>query len=141
MFKFCTRLFFLVSFCLVVPQAADAKSRTVKNPKPTSLYGAVLHGLRLIHAGKYDAWIETYCHAEQCTTPKAIKALKLFNLPTLKRRAVHCLKGKNRMSMTVTRMVKRPGGVKKIFVKCNPKGSPYPFSLKKEKKVWKWVTA
>ena len=140
-FQSCTRFLLIVVFCLVLPQVAGAKSRTVKNAKPTTLYGAVLHGLRLIHAGKFDAWIDTFCHADQCTTPKAIKALKQFNLPTLKRRAEHCLKGKKRLSIVVTRMVKRPGGVKKIFVKCNPKGSPYPFNLKKEKKAWKWITA
>ena len=141
MLKSCIRLLLVISFFCLLPGPVSAKSRTVKNPKPSTIYGTVLHGLRLIHAGKFDAWIERFCHAEQCTTPKAIKALKQFNLPTLKRRAVHCLRGKGRMSIIVTRMVKRPGGVKKVFIKCNPKGSPYPFTIKKDKKVWKWVTA
>ena len=122
----------------VVLPTTQGKAQAVK---AGSVYQSVLHGLRLIHAGNFDGWISGYCHSDQCTTLNARRALKRYNLPALKRRSPHCLRGPSKMTLEVTRTDKLPAGAIKIFVKCHPKGSPYPFTLKKDGAKWKWVTS
>ena len=124
---------------------SSRKARVIRSPKKASMYGALLYGIRLISQGKFDEWVDSYCHPTQCTTEKAVGFLKKMNLPALRRsHAKHCLRGKKKMSLKVTRIDKLPDGSRKIFVRCNPKGSPYPFRLMKDakdKKKWKWVSA
>ena len=125
-----------------LPKAATGTAPTTA--ATGSMYDAVTQGLRLIYTGAFSTWIRRYCHPEQCTTAGARSALKRYNLPYIRRLSKHCLQGKAKATVKVTRVDKYPDGSRKIFVKCNPKGSPYPFRVKKDKAdmgKWKWVTA
>ncbi len=123
---------------------AKKRVRIVTKPKATSLYGRILGGLLLIKNGKYEDWIDDYCHPEQCPTITAKKAMRKYNLPVMQKRAVHCVRGKKQNKLRVTKVVKNKDGSRKVFIKCHEKGSPYPFTLKKvkvdKKKVWMWYT-
>ena len=120
-------------------QPMQAKNKTVKNPKAGSLYGAILGGLQLVKDGKFDQWISTYCDPKKlCPTPRAKKALKKYNLTQLRKQAGYCLQ-KDGKSLVVTRQVKANKG-EKVFIKCNPKGSPKPFTLQKTGDRWYWIT-
>jgi hypothetical protein len=123
---------------------ASAKKRVVTKPKANSVYGRILSGLTLIKNGKYDEWIDGYCHPDQCPTLTAKKAMRQYNLPAMQKRAVQCIRGKKQNKLRVTRVIKNKDGSRKIFIKCYGKASPYPFTLKRvkveKKKVWMWYT-
>ncbi len=125
-------------------QAPGSKGTPPAAMKSGSMYEAVAHGLWLINAGNFGGWMSRFCHPQQCTTSNARQALRRYNLRALQRRSKDCLRGKNKLTIKVTRIDKYPDGSRKIFVKCNPKGSPYPIRVKKDKAdkdKWKWVTA
>ena len=114
------------------------KKKVVKPTKGTAL-GAILAGIKLVKAGDFDTWIETYCHPDDlCYTEKAKTALKRYDLPYLKRVSPHCLKGSGD-SLKVTRTQKLSNGELKIFIECNPKGSPRPFRVKQKSSRWYWT--
>lgn len=118
--------------------ASSAANKTIKSPKKTSPYFAVLDGLKLVRDGKFDAWVDKWCSKKQlCYNDKSISSLKRYNLKALKRVAPQCIKDGG--SLVVTRVVGDPAKDEalKIFVLCNPKGMPRPFHLVKEK-GWKF---
>ena len=119
-------------------QAPTARAKTVKAPKAGTLYGAIVGGLKLIKAGKFDAWINTYCHPDDlCYTERAKGYLKKYNLKQLRKQAGFCLNPDGN-SLIITRQL-QSNGQEKVFVKCNPKGSPKPFWLKKKGSRWYWT--
>ena len=115
-----------------------AKTKTVKAPKAGTLYGAIVGGLKLIKAGSFDAWIAKYCHPDAlCYNANVKRTLKRYNLKQLKKQAGFCL-APDGNSLIITREQKMQGQ-EKVFVKCNPKGSPKPFWLKKKGNRWYWT--
>jgi hypothetical protein len=114
------------------------KKELVKPTKGTAL-GAILAGIKLVKAGDFGTWIDKFCHPDDlCYTEKAKTALKRYDLPYLKRVSPHCLKG-NEDSLQVTRKQKLNNGELKIFIECNPKGSPRPFRVKQKDGRWYWT--
>ena len=118
--------------------APVAKHKTVKSPKAGTLYGAIVGGLKLVKAGDFDGWINKYCHPDDlCYTERAKQFLKRYNLKQLRKQAGFCLQSDGN-SLIITRQLKS-NGQEKVFVKCNPKGSPKPFWLKKKGSRWYWT--
>ncbi len=117
--------------------AALAGDGEVVTPDKGSPEAALLAGLELIKDGDFDKWVDTLCHkGDLCYNGNAIKSVKKYNLPAMKRLAPQCIKDGGKLK--VTRKDDMGDGYFKIFAECNPKGMPRPFHLKKEGKAWKF---
>ncbi len=130
----------VLTAALVLPATAAENPSAAKTetPKAGSPEAVVLGGLQLIVDGKLDKWVKTYCHKDKlCPTPQATKSLKRYNLAAARRVVHHCLKGPKKDQLEVTRRVEE-GKDLKIFLQCNPKGSPRPFTLRKDGDAWKF---
>ncbi len=131
----------LIALLLLLVAAVPASAQKGKDVKPAdgSVHEAILKGLELIRDGKFDAWIDRYCHkGDLCFNDNSKAGLKRYNLPAMKRQAAHCIKDGG--VLRVTRTDGDPAKVDevKIFAVCNPKGMPRPFTMKKEDKSWKF---
>ncbi|MFT7582584.1 MAG: hypothetical protein ACI9MR_004266 [Myxococcota bacterium] len=120
-----------------VATQAQAKSVT---PAIGSAEATILQGLKLINAGKFDKWVSTQCSKEKlCHNTNAIKSVKKYNLPALKRIASQCIKAGDTLDVTKVQGDAKTDATLKIFVQCNPKGMPRPFHLiKNSKGAWKF---
>jgi len=124
-------------------QAAEApqplNTDKVHIPQKGSAEEALRDGLKLIAAGEFKRWRERYCHEDKlCRTKEATKSLFAFNLPAAQKLVAHCLRGEQDEGLSITRRVSR-GEELKLFLACNPKGMPRPFSLEKEGRAWKFT--
>ncbi len=109
-------------------------------PKKGTPHHSLLGGLKLILNGKFDNWMKTYCHPDDlCMTETARKSLLKYNLPALKRIGKHCIKGRgNAIKVTRTDGDPAKDDTIKLFIQCNPKGMPRPFTFKKKDGRWLW---
>lgn len=119
------------------------EKKTIKNPKADTPYFALLEGLKLIKAGKYDEWVEKWCHKQDlCKDAKSISTLKKYNI-MMQNRLLNekdsCLKGKED-TLIVTRTMGDPQKAQKlkIFLECKAKSMPRPYTLKKEGQNWRF---
>lgn len=131
------------AFAAVSAGAASAADKEFKNPAKDSVHAALIAGLKLLKAEKFDKWIDGSCHKEQlCYNANSIKSLKRYNLPAifrlLTKKSPSCLRG-NDDTIVVTRSDTQPDGTEKIFVKCLDDGMPRPFYLAKEGGAWKFT--
>ncbi|MBP7585628.1 MAG: hypothetical protein KBA61_16410 [Spirochaetes bacterium] len=113
--------------------------QTVTNPDQASPHYALIEGLKLIKNGQFDKWVSTWCSkTELCYNNNSVQSLKRYNLPVQQRRAGQCLKG-NGASIQVTRTDGNPAkdSQVKIFILCEPKGMPRPYTLIKDN-GWKF---
>ena len=122
---------------------ASAAKKEIKNPDKGTVHHALIEGLKLIKAQKFDKWISKSCHKDQlCYNANSIKSLKRYNLPAvyrlLTKKSPSCLRG-NDDTLLVTRTQAQSDGTQKIFVKCLEQGMPRPFYLLKEGKAWKFT--
>ena len=119
------------------PSPAETQEKVVV-PKAGSPEHTLLEGLKLIADGHFEHWVTRHCHhGKLCTTPQAIKSLKHYNLRAAQKLVPQCLRGESRDALHVTRM-SQEGLELKLFLACHPKGMPRPFTLEKEKGVWKF---
>jgi len=132
-------LVLMLSVGLVSTFAITASAATKKITKPAkdSVYAAIIGGLKLVDAGKYDKWIDTYCHKDTCHNSNVKKAYKKYNLPALSKVSSHCLKGPD--TIHVHKEKDKADGGKKIFIKCKDGGMPRPFHLLKDGSKWYWT--
>lgn len=106
-------------------------------PEAGSPEAALLAGLELIKAGKFDQWVDTLCHKEDlCYNDNSVASVKKYNLPAMQRLAPKCLKDGGKLE--VTKVDDKGDGYKVIFAVCDPKGMPRPFHLKLAGKDWKF---
>lgn len=133
------RLFTLVLAAGLIGSLATSAGAVEKVTKPAkgTVYEAILGGLKLVDAGKYDAWIKTYCHKDTCHNDNVKKNYKKYNLPALKKVSSACLKGPD--TIHVKKVKDKPNGGKKVFIKCKDGGMPRPFHLLKDGKKWFWT--
>jgi hypothetical protein len=115
---------------------ASAGVKKISKPASGSVYAAILGGLKLVDSGKYDAWIDRYCHRATCHNSNVKQAYKKYNLPALSKVSSYCMKDGG---IHVTREMDKADGGKKIFLKCKDGGMPRPFHLKKEGGKWLWT--
>lgn len=128
----------LCALSMTTYAAAQSRSKTTK-PAAGSPHEALLGGLKLIVDKKFDAFLDRYCHQEDlCYTDRARKSLLRYNLPALSRIGGQCIKAGDTLKVTRTDGDPAKDATVKIFVECNPKGMPRPFTLKKEGGQWKW---
>ena len=136
-----TSLLVAFSIALMLPAMASAqkKSRMV-TPKEGTYLHALMEGLKTIKDGKFDEWVDKFCHPEElCFNENSKKSLLKYNLPAVKRIAGECLKDAPKMKVTRTDGDPAKGDKRiKVFVECNPKGMPRPFNLMLHGAVWKF---
>ncbi|MGB0591461.1 MAG: hypothetical protein ACPGU1_17445 [Myxococcota bacterium] len=133
--------------CLTAPviwaaPLAETEKEEVNEGLITPLKGTpefvVLEGLKLIADGKFNRWVKRYCHkAKLCLTPMAVKSLKEFNLKAARKLVPHCLRGKARAKLHITRR-EEVGNELKLFLACHADGMPRPFTLEREGGAWKF---
>ena len=129
----------LITLVLLVPASASAVDGKTIKPKAGTPHHALLDGLKLIRDSKFDAWIERYCHTEDlCFSETSKRSLRKYNLPAIHRLASHCIKGGDALKITRTDGDPAKDDQVKLFVECNPKGMPRPFTLKRQGKAWKF---
>ena len=133
------RLFVLIISVGIIAAFAFSASAAKKVTKPAkdSVYAAIIGGLKLVDAGKYDKWISKYCHKDTCHNGNVKKNYKKYNLPALKKVSSHCLKGPNTIHVHKEKV--KPNGGTKIFIKCKDGGMPRPFHLLKDGGKWYWT--
>ena len=133
------RLFVLILSVGIIAAFAFSASAAKKVTKPAkdSVYAAIIGGLKLVDAGKYDKWISKYCHKDTCHNGNVKKNYKKYNLPALKKVSSHCLKGPNTIHVHKEKV--KPNGGTKIFIKCKDGGMPRPFHLLKDGGKWYWT--
>jgi hypothetical protein len=125
-------------FMILAP--SEARAQPADELPPDSPQYAIREGLKLIRDGKFSDWMTRWCSpTELCTTDIQRKSLKKFNLPAMQRLAPDCLKGEGN-TVQVTKIEGDPVKDKsvKIFIQCNPKGSPRPFHMIRED-GWKFM--
>lgn len=107
-------------------------------PEAGSPEAALLDGLRLIADGKFDQWIERYCHTEKlCRSPQATKSIKRYNLTAANRLVPFCLKGEKRDKLKITKQAAK-GDELKLFLGCHGGAMPRPFTMVREAGAWKF---
>ncbi|MFT7623112.1 MAG: hypothetical protein ACI9WU_002289 [Myxococcota bacterium] len=122
---------------LALPAAA---ADTVDNPRPGTVHHALVEGLILVRDQKFQPFLDKYCHPDDlCFNANSRKSLLKYNLPALSRIGGKCLKGEGR-TLKVTRTDGDPAKDDqiKLFVVCDPRGMPRPFTLKKKGSAWMW---
>ena len=120
------------------PEPAEEKADGLVTPEAGSPEHVVLQGLKLIESGKFDRWVKRYCHAGKlCVTPMAIKSLKAFNLKAVQKLAPHCIRGKGKDQLHITRR-EQVGSELKLYIRCRADGMPRPFTLEREANAWKF---
>lgn len=124
----------LLAFSLVAAVAGAAVAdETVKGPAKDSPHYAIIEGLKLIKAGDFDEWVDTWCSKKElCFTDQSVASLKKYNLPTLQRLAPKCLKEGDAILVTRTDGDPASDDALTIYIQCDPKGMPRPFHLLKE---------
>jgi len=130
----------LFAIALMLPAMASAGKSKLVTPKEGTYLYALVQGLTTIKDGKFDEWIDKFCHPDDlCYTENAKKSLLKYNLPAIKRIAGQCLKDAPKMKVTRTDGDAAKGDTEiKVFVECDPKGMPRPFRLKLHGKDWKF---
>lgn len=121
------------------PSAAEAKP--VEAPKAGTPHHAIIEALKLIRAGNFDGFIKKWCHkGKLCPTGQAISSLKRYNLPAMKRLASKCLKAGDTLEVTRVNGDPAKDSEVKIFIVCDPRGMPRPFTLSNtEGGAWKHI--
>jgi hypothetical protein len=133
----------VLALAVFSPIGARAANKTVTNPAAGTVYATLVQGLKLIKQGKFDEWIDSYCHkANLCNSPGATQSVKRYNLPSLKKLLGYnpsCLRG-NDDTIVITREDGDPAtdSQVKIFLECRTGGMPRPFTMKKEGDTWKF---
>jgi hypothetical protein len=122
--------------CFAIPASAQEKQEP-KAPAVDSPEHIILKGLMLIESKDFDGWIDQYCHPEHlCPTWTAKKSLKRYSLPALQRLAKKCI---NNGKLRITRTDRDDSAERiKLYIVCDPKGMPRPFSLRKHGAKWKF---
>lgn len=124
----------LLALALVAAVAGGALAdETIKAPAKDSPHYAIIEGLKLIKAGDFDDWIDTWCsEKELCFTDQAKDSLRRYNLPTLQRLAPDCLKEGDSIIVTRTDGDPAKDAEVSIYIQCKAEGMPRPFHLIKE---------
>lgn len=126
-----------LTIALALLLTTTALADRVKAPKAGTAHHALLDGLSLLKDGKFDAWIDRYCHPDKlCFSAGSKKSLLRYNLPAIKRLAPQCIKDGDSLEITRTDGDPAKDEAVKIFVLCNPKGMPRPFRLRKKGARW-----
>ena len=114
----------------------SASAELVKNPAAGSINAALLDGLKLIKAGKFDDWVSKFCSKEKaCFNGNSISSYKRYNLPAKMRRAPACLRD-NDTAIDIKYTEDINENEKKVFVNCEATAMPLPFYLIKEGNDW-----
>ncbi|MFT5433594.1 MAG: hypothetical protein ACI9OJ_004300 [Myxococcota bacterium] len=122
--------------CFVMLASAQTK-REPPTPSVEAAKQTVLAGLKLIEAKDFEGWISQYCHPEHlCPTETSKKSLKRYNLPAIQRLAKKCING-GKLRVKRAKRDDSLGRIK-LYVVCDPKGMPRPFSLRKHGADWKF---
>lgn len=123
----------------LVLAGGSASAELVKSPAAGTMEFALLDGIKLIKAGKFDDWVSKYCSKDKaCITSNSVASYKRYNLPAKQRRAPACMR-ENETALDITKVEDQSDGSKKVFVKCNEDGMPLPFYLIKEGDTWRFA--
>ena len=120
--------------------AANAQSKgKVKKADPGTIYATIVDGLELIRDKKFEPFLDRYCHTEDlCFNENAKNSLRRYNLPAVSRLAAKCLKDARTLLVTRQDGDPKTDDTIKVFVVCDPRGMPRPFTVKKQDGKWKF---
>lgn len=120
---------------LVLGAGAAALAKPV-TPEAGTVYETLYKGLELVAEGKFDAFIKDFCSKEKlCSTDQAISSLKKYNLPAAQRQAPKCLHD-GKLEVTRVQGEIDSDDEVKIFIQCDKRGMPRPYTMVKESGKW-----
>jgi len=127
----------LVFSLMSTPLLLNAESGLIE-PKKSTVYHALLQGLKLLAVGDIEQWISSSCDGIRlCSNAADINHIRNHRAELQEKIATSCLK-KGGEALDIDHVVGNPGIdiAVKIYLVCDEKGPPRFYSLRRTVDYW-----
>lgn len=118
------------------PLGKTIQAEKITDPEPGTLEYTALTSIEMMRDGKFDEWMNSWCHPTRCPDdPNARASLKRYNLTAASKTGAGCLHDGGK-SLIVTRRVDDAPDKKTIYLFCGETRMPAPSTYIKQGDKW-----
>ena len=112
------------------PLGRTMQAEKITNPAAGTIEHAIIESMKMIKAGQFDQWMNTWCHPDRCPdTPSARESMRRYNLKSSQPSIHHCMQD-DQTSILVTRRDEPDAqGRQTVYIFCGETRMPAPSTL------------